>query len=753
MGRQGIGRKSWLYLRAHRRQLLLLLLPLVAVLVRLPGTWQDLPFVFHWDEPTLVNLATWLFTEGSLNPRFFNYPGGMIYMLGLLFLVVLLGGMLFGAFPGWAAGVKVLAAGSYPRPPGGGVIYRFPTRGAPVAYIVGRLLSVALGALSVFWVARFAERLAGRRAAWLAGGFLALNALHAANSVLVTTDVACSAFLIWFVLCLAERKSPRMAGIALGLSIACKYTGGIGLYLWPLGLLLTPAVARSATGETGTPPAAGLSETAAPTTDVEPSPRERRAAWNRFWLRLLPWAGGTFLLLNPFVILSPGAFVRGFLYEAAHMRAGTAHFGEGIGIGPTGPAVVAGTLWRDFGPVALIAVLVAMLLALPARVGEKDRKPAPPSVSGRFDPRWIFLLAAWSGVYLVQLCTWKTAYPRYLLPLWPALALLAGCGASMAAEHLLWQQGATRVRSARRTAAIVAALLLVGPGLPKLGRSVATRIRTDPRVPMSAFVASTVREGDGIGAEPGGPWVSSESNRILRVDLLGRYGPEGWRRQGVRYLLATGRERHLPPGSPESLRVNRQRIAEAARTLWQRGPYTVYDLGQGSGSAEGVRALLAAGQPQEAEARARVLCTDDPTSVAAAMLLGEVLLARRDTSGAVDAYARAAGLAPRDTSPLLALGNLALSGHMWDAAVEAFTLAVNRLPRDPVALHNLATALLYRAHGAADAGNRAAFAEDVRAAVRFSSAAVSIDPEDARFRDTAARAQELASRYGVALER
>jgi hypothetical protein len=729
-----------LLLLARRGPFALLLLPVAAILVRLPGTWQDLPFVFHWDEPTLVNLATWLFTEGSLNPRFFNYPGGMIYLLGLLYLLTLLGGILCGALPGWAAGMKVLAAGTYPRPPGGGIIYRFPTRGAPVAYLVGRFFSVLLGALTVWWVARLAERLAGRRAAWLAGGLLALNSLHAANSVLVTTDVACGAFLAWFLLGLADGRSPRTAGIALGLAAACKYTGGIGIYLWPLGLLLTPVIGR---------PGSGIADAAA---NAGEELRLRRAAWNRFWLRLLPWAGGTFLLLNPFAVLSPGAFLRGFLYEARHMRAGTEHFGAGIGLGPTGPSVVAVTMWRELGPIVLIAILLALLLAVPARRRAKVVEPSGKSGSQQLDHRWIFLLAAWCGVCLLQLCTWKTAYPRYLLPLWPALAVLAGCGASMTAEEVLREQGATRVRSARRVAMIAAAALLVGPGLYPLGRSVAVRLRTDPRLPMSAFLAATVRPGEGIGMETGGPWISSEWNQVIRVDLLGRSGPDGWRRQGVRYLLATGREAHLPGGSPDSLQTNRQRIEQEALLLWRSGPYAVYDLGNGQGSAEGVRALVAAGQMQEAERRARALWAADPTSVAAAMLVGDVLVARQDTSGAVDAYGRAAGLAPRDASPLLALGNIALSGCAWDAAVEAFSLAVDRSPRDPLALHNLATALLYRAREAAASGNRPAASADLRAAVRFGRAAVSFDPEDGRFRETEARAREMAGRFGVSLD-
>jgi 4-amino-4-deoxy-L-arabinose transferase-like glycosyltransferase len=713
----------------RRRDLLLLLIPALAVLVRLPGVWQNLPFVFHWDEPTLVNLATWLFTEGSLNPRYFNYPGGMIYLLGLLYALVLAGGTLFGTFPGWSAAIHALAEGTYPRPPGGGILYRFPTRGAPVAYVVGRLASVVLGALSAWWVARTADRIGGRRAAWLAGGFLALNALHAANSAILTTDVACGAFLAWFACALVEGRSPRTAGLALGLAAAFKYTGGIGLYLWPLGLLLPG----------------------------EDAGADRRA-WNRYWIRLLPWAAGAFVALNPFAVLTPGAFLRGFLYEAGHMRAGTEHFGEGIAMGPIGPAVVAETLGRDLGPVALLAIVLAVVLAWRTR---------------RTSGRWIVLLAAWCALYLLQLCTWKTAYPRYLLPLWPALAVLAGCGAAMAAEFVEARRHRVAVPAATGAAApstppapstgpattaanhasvvlAACALLLLAPGLVRLVPSVAARMRPDPRVAMAAFAASSLEPGPGIGVEPGGPWLSGEHNQVIRADLLGRFSPEGWRRQGVRYLLATGRESYLPTGSPESLQVNRAQIDAGTKVLWRQGPYAVLDLGQGG--EDEIRALIAKGQAREAEARARALCAEDPSSVSAQMLLGDVLLARQDTSSAVDVYARAADLAPADPTPLLALGNLALGGRAWDAAIAAFESAAERAPRDPVAFQDLATAHLYRAKSLAEANRRSEVAEDVRAALGFARMAISLDPADERFRQTEASARELARRYGISID-
>jgi hypothetical protein len=741
VGLESIFTKLRLFVDARRWALALLPILFVAALVRVPGIRQNLPFVFLRDEPTTVSLASWFFTEGSLNPRFFDCPGGMVYALGLLYVLTILGGMLSGHFHSWGAGVGVLTAGAASRPPGGGIAEHIPVRGAPVAYIVGRLFSVVLGLLTVWWVARMAGRLAGRRAAWLAGGFLALNAVHAAGSVLVTPEVACGAFLAWFLLGLSGGRSPRAAGIALGLAAACDYFGAVGIYLWPLGLLVTPILGTD--GPTGGDAAASAGHDAA----------HRRAAWNRYWRRLLPWAGGTFVLLNPFAFLSPGALLRGMAHAMGYGNASAESLGETARAASTGLAVVAGTLWRGLGPFVLIAILLALLLAVPARRRAQAADATAGDSPEQLDQRWISLLAAWCVVGLLQLCTWKVVHPRSLLPLWPAASVLAGCGASMAAEQVLREQGVARVRSARRMALIAAAVLLAGPGLYPLGRSIAARLRTDPRVPMSVFLAATVRPGEGIGAESGGPWISEASAPVVQVDFLGRSGPDGWRRQGVRYLLASGREAFLSGDDSDSLRANLERIGKETHLLWQQGRYAVYDLGRGPGSAEGVRALLAAGQMQEADQRARALWDADPTSVAAAILVGDVLMARQDTAGAFDAYGRAAGLAPRDPSPLLAIGTAALSGHSWDAAIEAYSLAVDRAPGNPTALHGLAIALLERAGATAASGNRLACAADLRDAARYARTAVGIAPEDGRLRETEARARAMAARFGVRLDR
>jgi len=714
--------------------------------VRLPGIRESLPYVFHWDEPTLVNLAVWIFTDGSLDPRFFNYPAGMVYLLAVLFAAALLAGRLAGIFPSLAEGILRLSAGTYPRPPGGEILYRFPTRGVPFLYLAGRLVSAALGTLSVWWTFRLGRRLGGAAAGWLAGGLLALSALHAGHSTLVTTDVACGAFLSWFLFELLAGGSPRRAGLALGLAAAFKYTGGIGLYLWPLGLLIRPGDGS-------------------------------RRDWNRRWLRLIPWAAGTFLVLNPYALLTPRAFLAGFSQEAAHMREGTAHFGADLSIGPTGLRVVAQTLWSDFGLIPLAGCAAAAVAAW------RRRRPADGKGDGGGDAgaaRALLLLLLWCVVYLAQLSTWKTAYPRYLLPIWPALCAAAACGWSTLADGAATRlarsgraapgegsrggSGSGRLRPSPRPAPRPSLLpsllplflplfllLFLLPSLPALARSLRARLQPDPRVAMSRVLERELAPGAAVATEPGGPWIDSGSRQIIRVDLLGRASPEGWRRRGVRYLLATGREAYLPAGSPESLRVNRARIESDARPLWRAGPYVVYDLGEGDDPFNAARRLLDAGRPADA---IRLLAERPPGDAEhgpATVLLGDAHLALGDTAAAVDAYLRASEIDAEDPVPLLALGSVALAGKSWDAAVAAFARARELSPRDAVVANNLATALLYRAGAAVAAGRREAAAGDLQGAALLARYCISVDPEEPRFRELEATTRELSGRWGMPL--
>jgi len=698
-----------------------LLLPIAALALRLPWVGHSLPFVFHWDEPTIVNLAVWIFEEGDLNPRYFHHPAGMVYLLALLYGFVLLCGRLGGIFASWEEAVRAIAQHTGPRPPEGGVLYPASVRVVSALYVIGRAVSSILGALSVWWSVRIARRLGGDGAAWLAGLWLALNAFHVAGSTLVTTDVACAAFLILLLDALLGGASPRRAGIALGLAAAFEYAGGIGLYLWPLGLFLPPA------GHT-------------------------RAGWNRHWIHALPWAAGVFLALNPYAILTPGAFWSGLTYEVRHMGQATAHL-EGLDAGVGGAQVVAQTLARDLGPIVLVGFVLGVALAWRARRRD-SRAPG------------ILLLGAWSLLYLAQVAAWKTAAPRCLLAIWPAFFIVAGCGYA-GAWAAFWSSRRSREAAspqeatllplrgrARRTrpAWLALVVLLTAPMIPPLVRTVAARLRPDSRVAMGQAVDRLVPPDAVVAVEAGGPWIDPSSRAVIHTDLLGRHSPEGWRRRGVRYALATGREWHLPPGSPDSLVANRRLLDTDARVVWRQDPLVIYDLGEGRDPLSRGKRLLEAGQPSDAADLLEELTRSEPRNSAAASLLGDARLAAGDTAAAVAAYQRAAATDPEDPNPPLMLGNLALLARDYSTAVTAFLEANARAPGDAVVAYNLATALLYRAQRSAGAGRTSDAARDLGDAAGLARFGIKTYPDVKRFPALEDQVRRLSEKWGIPYE-
>ncbi|MDM7915778.1 MAG: hypothetical protein QUU85_11040, partial [Candidatus Eisenbacteria bacterium] len=132
-----------------RRDRVLWLVLAAAAALRFWRIGGDLPYVLHYDEPTLVDNAVWMIQGRTLDPHFLNYPTGLIYLLALLYGIVLLGGVAFGRFDGIAGGIAWLSAGTYPRPAEGGVLYFYPTIGVPALYLIGRGVSALAGVATV----------------------------------------------------------------------------------------------------------------------------------------------------------------------------------------------------------------------------------------------------------------------------------------------------------------------------------------------------------------------------------------------------------------------------------------------------------------------------------------------------------------------------------------------------------------------------------------------------------------------------
>jgi hypothetical protein len=129
--------------------------------------------------------------RSHLNPQFFYYPSLYFYLTGALYVL---------AAPVW----WLLGHGTLLR------TTSFVVDPGPY-FLLGRLLSAAMGTASVYLVYRLGRDAFGRAAGLLAALFLAVAPLHVAYSHMAVTDVTAVAFsLLAFVL--LQRAAGRAPG-------------------------------------------------------------------------------------------------------------------------------------------------------------------------------------------------------------------------------------------------------------------------------------------------------------------------------------------------------------------------------------------------------------------------------------------------------------------------------------------------------------------------------------------------------------
>jgi len=270
-------------------------------------------------------------------------------------------------------------------------------------YLLGRTITAVLG-IGTVAALYLALRREDRSLALVSALLLAVLPLHVINSHYATVDVPATFFLVLaFAFALRSAQKPSLvtglcAGLFVGLGAATKYNAG--LFLVPV--LLAPLLAP---------------------------PRQ----WRTSWLgSVLLGAAVGFTLGCPY-FWTPD-FRRGLLFEAQHMREGGTFAFTNAG---------AGWVYHLLHglPVALsLPLLVAVVLGI--------------YVAFRLPSRAVRLSLLWVILYLFVIGFAKEWFIRYLLPLTPFLAVLAGSG-------LLWLWRAPRAKALRAAGAAVG-LAVVG---------------------------------------------------------------------------------------------------------------------------------------------------------------------------------------------------------------------------------------------------------------------------------------------------
>lgn len=329
-------------------------------------------------------------------------------------------------------------------------------------FTVARLVSALLGTATVAVVFVAGRRVFDRRVGVWAAAFFGLAYLPVFYSHQALNDVPTLLPLtVALVACLAvhDRGSwtdVLLAGGAVGIAAATKYLAAPMALVVALALLLRVLEGR-------TRPVAGL-------------------------LRLTAAAVACLvclLALNPFIAVEPDKFWANFTGQSA--QAATTKLGQ------TGSAWVGYpvTLLWGFGVVPLLLAAVGLVLAW------------------RRDRARTLLVIAFPVVLYVAMSMQGRYFGRWLLPIYPALAVLAGYAAMRAVEAV--RAWFPRLRA--RTAVVLVAVVALAQPVVDVVRSDLLLMRTDTRTAALTWILDEVPAGDRIVVEPA---VPGSYRRVLR---------------------------------------------------------------------------------------------------------------------------------------------------------------------------------------------------------------------------------------------
>ena len=454
-----------------------------ALALRLWGLGHGLPYVYNADENAhFVPRAIGMFGH-SYNPNYFVNPPAFTYLLHVAFDL---------RFGGRSAVGEAMATDR------------------TSVFETARLVSALLGTAAVALLIAAGRRLGGAATGLIAGALLAVAFLpvHYAHLALNDAPTLAPACLALLGVAAIYRSNGyggyAIAGLALGVACATKYTAGI--------LVLTIVAAALAT--------------------PVPGPRLR----GLLLAGVLALAG--FVAANPFAVLDFAAFRDGLSHQSE---------ASGDGGGKLGLSTDSGIVYY-LGTATWGLGWLPALAALGGAIGLTLR-----------DRRLALVLVPAPLLFLIFMGTQDRFFARWLLPVYPLLCLLAAWAVVAAAG---WLAPRLRQRSAVVAGVLGALLCLQGlvfsihndrvlarPDTRQLARDwmvanvpIRSKVVVEPFLPAAwAADAQSVREGTGNGFrwnkwpttrapdDQGGGVIRFEDyERTTRPALLGAYARGGF---------------------------------------------------------------------------------------------------------------------------------------------------------------------------------------------------------------------------------
>src|SRR5579862_4737649 len=424
------------------RALLLLAVLTGAALLRLPGVVHGIPYIYEWDEPTVMNALVGMLQRGDWTPRMYVYPPVYFY---LLYPVL---AFHYGALH--AAGLLASPAAIALTPPDGTQYYWY--LGVPTFYVWGRLLTVLFGVGCVYLTYHIGRRAFDAPTGFVAAAVLALAPGAVYYAGVIRTDVPMT-FMVLVAfgagLHILRGGTPfdyLAAGILAGLAIVTKYPAFPVVISLVTAHLLAPG---------------------------------RRRLVDRDIAVLGGGIVAGILLGFPELAVRPLAVI----HEIQAVR--LARMGPPFAtLGPYLRYLATGITWIWFIPRHAGLGLVATVLAGAGALG------------GWRDHRRAQLMVLSFAVPILAI-TSTQAYmsPQYMAPLLPFAALLAARAVATAGAWL--KQNAGTTRAAPALTAVLIAAILAGPA-SESARLARRFLRPDSRVTATAWLRTHVPDGSTV---------------------------------------------------------------------------------------------------------------------------------------------------------------------------------------------------------------------------------------------------------------
>lgn len=447
---------------------------LLALAIRVWGIAYDLPYVYHPDEPAMIQRSLHMLKTGDLNPHFFHWPSLPFYLNALAYVpYYLLGRQLVGfKSPEDIPSLRQLTMGVVYSP-------------MPTTVLLGRLVTVGFGVGCVALVYLIGRRLTGvRSVSLLAALLVALSPTCVSHSRWATPDTFAAFFALaasyMSLLLFQEGKTWQyvLAGVCVGLAASSKYNAALVL----VALLVAHFF---------------------------------RHGWTGFRSRdlylALAASGSAFLLTTPFALLDFPKFWTDLSFDRAHYSTGHA--------GMEGDSLrwYLSYLLRVSGPASILAG-IAIIGAFMSR------------------SKILLLAASFPIVYFLTVSQLNVRNERTILIVIPFMFLLAAILLLELFRRATKLQRKSSVLVSILLLLALLALSVGIPAYNTVQAGLKLSL-VDSRETARIWIQDNLTPGTQVAIESYSPFVDPRQFSVLGVGRIPEYSPDWYVEQGFEYLI------------------------------------------------------------------------------------------------------------------------------------------------------------------------------------------------------------------------